>query len=110
MRTEFAGGSVAGGTFPAQIWGDYMAGAVGECEAFPQPQNRFQSRPFYGEYSKSAYEVSKGSSKRSGGSSPVPADPGAGVGAGGTGDYDSGAYAPGIQDESDIPGSGKKKP
>jgi penicillin-binding protein 1A len=108
MRTEFAGGSVAGGTFPAQIWGDYMATAVGDCEAFPQPQNPFKSRPFYGEYSKSAYEVSKGSSKRSNSSTSAPVDPAGNTGS--TGDYDSGAYAPGIQDESDIPGSGKKKP
>ncbi len=106
MRTEYFGGSVAGGTFPAAIWGSYMGGVVGgDCQSFPQPQNRFQSRPFYGEYSKSAYEVSKGSSKRGGEATTSATDTGSDPT--GTGEYDSGAYAPGIQDESDIPG---KKP
>lgn len=43
--------SVAGGTFPAQIWGNYMKRVKGSrCGDFPPPEERFMSRPFFGKY------------------------------------------------------------
>lgn len=43
--------SVAGGTFPAQIWHDYMARAVaGRCKDFAQPNVPFEALPFTGKY------------------------------------------------------------
>ena len=43
--------SVAGGTFPAQIWGDYMRVAKGpDCSDFPKPKTPFRSAPFFGRY------------------------------------------------------------
>jgi penicillin-binding protein 1A len=45
--------SVAGGTFPAMIWHDFMNVAHGSyCDDFPQPTTPFQAVPFYGKYSK----------------------------------------------------------
>jgi len=53
MRTLFAGGPVAGGTFPAQIWGEYMKQAKGAyCGAFPEPKQAFQASPFFGRYAR----------------------------------------------------------
>ena len=45
--------SVAGGTFPAQIWHDFMDDRAldGHCETFPEPQNPVEWIPFHGEYS-----------------------------------------------------------
>ena len=46
------GTHVAGGTFPAEIWGTYMKEAKGSfCGGFKPPKTPFQSSPFYGEYS-----------------------------------------------------------
>ena len=51
MNTEYHGSSVAGGTFPAEIWGDYMKRAKGRfCGDFEQPKQRFEASPFYGRY------------------------------------------------------------
>jgi penicillin-binding protein 1A len=45
--------SVAGATFPAGIWHDFMTVAHrGYCEDFPPPTTPFVSAPFYGKYSK----------------------------------------------------------
>ncbi|MBA2505862.1 MAG: transglycosylase domain-containing protein [Thermoleophilaceae bacterium] len=45
--------SVAGGTFPARIWGAYMKTAKRGCKGFPKPNTAFQSKPFFGRFSKS---------------------------------------------------------
>jgi penicillin-binding protein 1A len=43
--------SVAGGTFPAQIWGRYMKAAKGRyCGGFPAPKQPFKPGPFFGTY------------------------------------------------------------
>ncbi len=43
--------AVAGGTFPAAIWHDYMTVAHGDdCESFPQPTEPAQFSPFFGKY------------------------------------------------------------
>ena len=44
--------NVAGGTFPAQIWGGFMNFAKRDfCGGFPQPSNPVQFKPFFGKYS-----------------------------------------------------------
>jgi penicillin-binding protein 1A len=44
---------VAGGTFPAQIWHDYMSKAVGgDCADFTQPSQTATFQPFFGKYSR----------------------------------------------------------
>ena len=43
--------SVAGGTFPASIWHDYMMVAHGDdCDSFPQPTEPATFSPFFGKY------------------------------------------------------------
>jgi len=47
--------SVAGGTFPAMIWHDFMNVAHrGFCDDFPQPTTPVQFSPFYGKYARSS--------------------------------------------------------
>lgn len=51
MQTENGGGEVTGGSFPAEIWGDYMKRASGGfCGDFPAPKTPFEPQPFYGRY------------------------------------------------------------
>jgi penicillin-binding protein 1A len=62
MRSEFNGSPVAGGTYPAQIWGDYMASAKREfCGGFPKPDEQFQASSFKGKYARGGGNVSSGS-------------------------------------------------
>ena len=43
--------NVAGGTFPAQIWGAFMRVAKGDfCGSFPPPTQPVQWKPFFGKY------------------------------------------------------------
>jgi|GEM_PF-184715 len=66
MNTEFHGGPVDGGTFPALIWSAYMKSAVGGyCGDFPKPKVPFVSKPFHGYYATSGR--GKGDSGSSGG-------------------------------------------
>jgi penicillin-binding protein 1A len=48
--------SVAGGTFPAMIWHDFMEVALDKygCAIFPEPENPIEWIPFNGEYSSSS--------------------------------------------------------
>jgi penicillin-binding protein 1A len=47
------GGNIDGGTYPADIWGDYMKKAIGKfCGDFKKPAQPFQSQPFFGHYSR----------------------------------------------------------
>ena len=51
---SFSGGPVAGGTFPAEIWGEYMKQAKGAyCGVFPKPKQPFVASPFFGNHSHS---------------------------------------------------------
>jgi penicillin-binding protein 1A len=44
-------GSVAGGTWPAMIWHDFMITAKGEnCDDFPAPTEPAEFSPFFGKY------------------------------------------------------------
>jgi penicillin-binding protein 1A len=47
MPTLFHGGPVDGGTFPAEIWGNYMKAARrGYCKEFPKPDHPFKPKGF----------------------------------------------------------------
>ena len=53
MNGLFNGANVDGGTFPAQIWGDYMRTAKGGfCGEFRKPSQAFEAVPFFGKYSR----------------------------------------------------------
>jgi penicillin-binding protein 1A len=43
--------TVAGGTFPAGIWHDYMSVAHKDCTSFPKPTQPAQFSPFFGNHS-----------------------------------------------------------
>ena len=63
MNTLYFGGPVDGGTFPADIWGDYMGRIKGGfCGDFEPPETPFVSSPFYGKYSKSGGSLTGGRS------------------------------------------------
>jgi penicillin-binding protein 1A len=61
MNTLYFGGPVDGGTFPADIWGDYMGRIRGGfCGDFKPPETPFSASPFYGKYSKSGGSLTGG--------------------------------------------------
>ncbi|MBA2764962.1 MAG: transglycosylase domain-containing protein [Thermoleophilaceae bacterium] len=49
LMTSVHGQQVAGGTFPAEIWGNYMAVVAPECETFPTPTESASLESFDGE-------------------------------------------------------------
>jgi penicillin-binding protein 1A len=52
MSNLFHGGPVDGGTFPAEIWGNYMKAARrGFCGKFPKPRHPFKTKAFKRSYS-----------------------------------------------------------
>ncbi len=55
MNGLYPGGrNVDGGTFPADIWGDYMKTVTrGSCGEFRKASRPFQTIPFFGKYSRS---------------------------------------------------------
>ena len=55
MGPLFNGANVDGGTFPAQIWGQYMkAAAKGFCGEFEKPEQAFESKAFKGKFNREA--------------------------------------------------------
>jgi penicillin-binding protein 1A len=61
MNGLYFGRNVDGGTFPADIWGDYMGRIKGSyCGDFEPPKHPFLSSPFYGKYSKSGGALTGG--------------------------------------------------
>jgi penicillin-binding protein 1A len=42
---------VFGGTFPTQIWHDFMSQVVKKCDPWPTPKEPFVAQPFFGRYS-----------------------------------------------------------
>jgi penicillin-binding protein 1A len=42
---------VFGGTFPTQIWHDFMQQVVKKCKPWPEPKEPFVAQPFFGKYS-----------------------------------------------------------
>ena len=83
--TDVHGIEVNGGSFPAQIWHDYMSVAHGnDCSDFPQPKEPAQFTSFFGKYSGTGssrgsgsydnypnYYNSDGSRRRGGGGGPT---------------------------------------
>ena len=54
MNGLYNGANVDGGTFPADIWGDYMGRVKGSfCGDWPAPTEPFSSAPFSGRYATS---------------------------------------------------------
>jgi penicillin-binding protein 1A len=61
MTGLYYGANVDGGTFPADIWGDYMGRIKGHyCGDFKPPKTPFVSSPFYGKYSSSGGSLTGG--------------------------------------------------
>jgi penicillin-binding protein 1A len=61
MNGLYFGRNVDGGTFPADIWGDYMKRIKGNyCGDFTPPEHPFVSSPFFGRYSKSGGSLTGG--------------------------------------------------
>src|SRR5215216_1911799 len=61
MNGLYFGRNVDGGTFPADIWGDYMGRIKGSyCGDFAPPKHPFVSSPFYGKYSSSGGSLTGG--------------------------------------------------
>ena len=70
MKTEYHGAPVAGGTFPAEIWGDYMKAAKGSfCGDFAQPVVAARFTPFFGKHART------GPDRSDQGGTLAPADP-----------------------------------
>ena len=80
---------VAGGTFPTQIWHDFMAPAHKSCQSFPPPKNPARFSRFYGRNS------SSGGARGPGYSYNAPGGGGGGNSAGGGGyrGYDPRLYS-----------------
>jgi penicillin-binding protein 1A len=91
--TSVHGISVAGGTFPAQIWGSYMNVAKGtDCNSFPQPTTPAEFSSFYGGHTSSAAPADPSGYTETPDTTapPPPTDDG---GDDGTGGYDPRLYA-----------------
>jgi penicillin-binding protein 1A len=57
------GGNIDGGTYPADIWHEYMLKAIGKyCGEFKPPKQPFVSQPFFGHYSREGVRGDEGSS------------------------------------------------
>jgi penicillin-binding protein 1A len=95
--------AVAGGTFPAQIWHDYMSVAHGtECDSFPPPTEQPKFSAFYGEHAANGMRAGgsgggyyDGAPTTPGGTSTSPPDTGGTdeTDNGNTGGYDPNLYA-----------------
>jgi penicillin-binding protein 1A len=80
MQSEFGGGPVDGGTYPAKIWGEYMKIAKGGfCGDFEKPTEPFVATPFFGKYARGGGNVTQGqgddytyTNPGTGGSAPQP--------------------------------------
>ncbi len=105
--TSVHGISVAGGTFPAQIWHSFMTTAdAGQCESFPVSDESPEYTPFYGEYASTG--TSSDTSYDSTSTYTAPAPTGAGDNSAGGENYDGG-YDPRLyesppQDAPESPG------
>jgi penicillin-binding protein 1A len=75
MPNLFHGGPVDGGTFPAEIWGNYMKAARrGFCGKFPKPDHPFKPKAF-----KRSYNRGRPGPVQPIAPLPRPVDPGAGT-------------------------------
>jgi penicillin-binding protein 1A len=61
MNTLYFGGPVDGGTYPADVWGDYMGRiSGGDCGQWKEPKTPFIASPFHGRYSSSGGSLTGG--------------------------------------------------
>ena len=67
--------SVAGGTYPAQIWGAYMKQVKRGCADFEPPKTPFQSAPFFGRYATTGAPGGNASDGSGTGTAPAPGTP-----------------------------------
>jgi penicillin-binding protein 1A len=125
MTSEYGGSSVAGGTFPAEIWGDYMRKAKGGyCGEFPKPKEPVAYTKWFGKYATGKSSTGSGSFDQSNGgqyvppsngggspSSPAPTeekkkDNGGGGGGGGDQEFDPNLYESPPQEAPGTPEGG----
>lgn len=60
MNGMYFGSNIDGGTYPAQIWGDYMKNVVAKgCGEWKKPTEPFNSQPFQGKYAREGAEDSE---------------------------------------------------
>ena len=87
---------VAGGTFPTEVWGDYMRVAKGgDCSDFAPPKETFDGQPFFGRYGSRGGGDDDGptlSTENGGTGTDDSDDSGPDTGNGGTGGYDPNLY------------------
>jgi penicillin-binding protein 1A len=81
--------SVAGGTYPAEIWGAYMRQVKKGCPDFKAPKQPFVASPFFGRYASTGAPGSSYPSDDYGGTNAYPGG-GNAVDGGGTQDRDGG--------------------
>jgi len=75
--TSVHGISVAGGTFPAQIWNSFMGVAKGtECDSFRPAVDSPEFSPFYGEYASTGTSSDTDYSSTDSYTAPAPTGPG----------------------------------
>ena len=87
--------NVAGGTFPAQIWGAFMNQAKGDdCAGFPRPKNPAEFSPFYGKNARTGAARTNDDESSSPPSTDGSYDDGSSAGGGGYRGYDPRLYAP----------------
>jgi penicillin-binding protein 1A len=82
---------VFGGTFPAEIWHSLYSGAGVPCEEFSEPSQQISWAPYYGQFTSSSPQETRGGSSGGGGSPPP--------GTAAVGGYDPNSYAPGAGQE-----------
>ncbi len=86
--------SVAGGTYPAQIWGAYMNQVKRGCGDFPEPKTPFTAAPFFGRYASTGAPGGTPENDDYGGTNAYP-NGGNAVDGGGTQDRDGGGTGQG---------------
>jgi membrane peptidoglycan carboxypeptidase len=111
MNTEYHGGSVAGGTFPAEIWSDYMKQAKGKyCGDFKPAKTAAHFSPFNGKYARGGGH-NTGDTKDAFGNSTAPTTPtNPAPTTPDTGKKDSGKFNPDLYESPPQEGPSDKPP
>ena len=98
--------SVAGGTYPSEIFGRYMKGVKRGCSGFKKPKTPFQAAPFFGKYAttgapaggEKGYDQNGQYQQGGSGSGAYVPDPRGGTDGGGSGNGNGGANGDGGND------------
>jgi penicillin-binding protein 1A len=105
------GRSVAGGTFPTEIWHDFMVVAKGDdCASFPRPSQPVQFQPFYGQHSTTGTSPSNRDYGSGGSSDDYYAPPPSGPGDNSAGGEDYRGYDPRLYESPPQPPSDSPPP